>query len=109
MYQSPATGDITTDVIVLGTGPGGLSAAGAAVEAGVEVVVIEAHDSIGGNGLLSTGWVAFVDSELQRSQGIQDSVELFMKDNEKLLQETSQLYGVQWDRELTRALRREEW
>ena len=102
MYQQPPTDNITTDVVVLGTGPGGLSAVGGAVEAGADVVAIEAHNSIGGNGLLSTGWVAFVDSELQRSQGIRDSVELFMKDNESLLHETSQLYGVQWDKELTK-------
>jgi fumarate reductase flavoprotein subunit len=102
MYQHPPTSDITADVVVLGTGPGGLSAVGAAVEAGADVVAIEAHDRIGGNGSLSTGWVAFVDSGLQRAQGIQDSVELFMKDSENLLRKTSQLYGVQWDRELTK-------
>ena len=102
MYLQPPTTDIETDVVVIGTGPGGLAATGSAVENGAEVVAIEAHDNIGGNGLLSTGWVAFVDSGLQRSEGIEDSVDRFMEDNEKLLKKTGPLYGMTWDRELTR-------
>ena len=102
MYLEPPQSDITTDVVVLGTGPGGLAAVGSAVESGAQVAVIEAHDEIGGNGLLSTGWVAFVDSGLQRSLGIEDSVERFMGDNERLLQTTASLYGTTWDRDLTR-------
>lgn len=49
------------------------------------MVAIEAHDNIGGNGLLSNGWVAFVESGLQRSLGIHDSVDLFMGDWQKFL------------------------
>ena len=102
MYLEPSESDVTTDLVVIGTGPGGLAAVGSAVESGAQVVVLEAHDQIGGNGVLSTGWVAFVDSGLQRSSGIQDSVERFMSDNETLLQTTAPLYGTIWDRELTR-------
>ena len=97
MYLEPSESDITTDVVVIGTGPGGLAAVGSAVESGAQVVVIEAHDHVGGNGLLSIGWVAFVDSGLQRASGIQDSVERFMSDNETLLQTTAPLYGTTWD------------
>ncbi|KAF9885365.1 hypothetical protein FE257_012982 [Aspergillus nanangensis] len=102
MYLQSDGGDVYTDVVVVGTGPGGLAATASAVESGAQVVVIEAHDNIGGNGLLSTGWVAFVNSGLQRSVGIQDSPELFMKDCEKLLETTGKLYGLHWDRELTK-------
>lgn len=102
MYLEPSTTDITTDVVVLGTGPAGLAAVAAAVKAGASVVVIEAHSEIGGNGLLSTGWVAFVDSGLQRSQGIEDSVDRFMDDNARLLDITAPLYGTTWDQDLTR-------
>lgn len=73
MYCQSDGKDLETDVVVIGTGPGGLSAVGSAVKAGAEVVAIEAHEQIGGNGVLSTGWVAFVDSKLQRDQGIQVS------------------------------------
>ena len=102
MYLQSDGRDVFTEVVVLGTGPGGLAATASAVENGAQVVVIEAHENIGGNGLLSTGWVAFVDSGLQRSLGIKDSPELFMKDCDKLLATTGQLYGLHWDREITK-------
>lgn len=102
MYLSPPQTDITADVVVLGTGPSGLAAVASAVENGASVVVIEANNEIGGNGLLSTGWVAFVDSGLQRSEGINDSVDRFMDDNARLLDVTAPLYGTTWDRDLTR-------
>jgi predicted oxidoreductase len=79
-------------MVVVSTGPGGLSAIGSAVKLGAQVVAIEAHDWVGGNGVLSSGWIAFVNSKLQRDQGIRDSPELFMKDCEKLLATTSTLY-----------------
>ena len=102
MYLEPMAADITTDVVVIGTGPGGLAAVGSAVANGAQVVAIEAHDNIGGNGLLSTGWVAFVDSGLQRSLGIQDSVDLFMEDCKKLLGQSHHVWGLTWDQKLTR-------
>ncbi|KAH8819244.1 succinate dehydrogenase [Xylogone sp. PMI_703] len=102
MYLEPDGKDQETDVIVIGTGPGGLSAVGAAVEAGAQVVAIEAHKQIGGNGLLSTGYVAFVNSAQQQAQGLRDSVKIFMEDCKKLVAESSEYYGVVWDEELTR-------
>ena len=102
MYLQPSAAALTTDVVVIGTGPAGLSAVGSAVAHGAQVVAIEAHDNIGGNGLLSTGWVAFVDSELQRSLGIRDSVGLFMEDCKKLLDQAHHVWGLIWDQKLTR-------
>lgn len=102
MYLQPSATNLETDVVVIGTGPGGLSAVGSAVANGAQVVAIESHDNIGGNGVLSTGWVAFVNSTLQRSLGIEDSVDLFMRDCKKLLDQTQRLYGVTWDENLTR-------
>jgi predicted oxidoreductase len=94
--------DEETDVVVLGTGPGGLAAVGSAVAAGVRVISTEAHNSIGGNGVLSTGWTAFVYSALQREQGIKDSMDLFRKDCEKLVDEISTIYGLIWDRKISK-------
>lgn len=102
MYVDPDGKDQETDVVVLGTGPGGLASVGSAVAAGAEVVAIEAHDCIGGNGLLSTGWVAFVNTPMQRSQNIEDSVDLFMKDCKKLVDESGRIFGLAWDETLTR-------
>ena len=102
MYVKSDGTDQLTDVIVVGTGPGGLASVGSAVAAGAEVVAIEAHDTIGGNGLLSTGWVSFVDTPMQRAQNVQDSVEIFMEDCKKLVDESSNFYGLIWDEKLTR-------
>jgi succinate dehydrogenase/fumarate reductase flavoprotein subunit len=102
MYLQPDGRNQETDVVVIGTGPGGLSAVGAAVEAGAQVVAIEAQDKIGGNGLLSTGFVAFVNSAQQRVQGLQDSVAIFMKDCRKIIDDNSEHYGIVWDEKLTR-------
>lgn len=102
MYAKPDGNDQDTDVIVVGTGPGGLASVGAAVEAGAQVVAVEAHDNIGGNGLLSTGWVSFVNTSMQRAQNIEDSVEIFMEDCRKLVEESSAIYGLIWDEKLTR-------
>lgn len=97
MYFQTTGHNETTDVVVVGTGPGGLAAVGSAVEHGAKVVAIEAHKDIGGNGTWSTGWVAFVNSQLQRDNGVKDSVDLFMKYCEKLIDESKGVYGLNWD------------
>jgi succinate dehydrogenase/fumarate reductase flavoprotein subunit len=103
MCVEPSGQGEETDVVVIGTGSGGMSAIGSAVTAHAQVVSIEAHDNIGGNRVLSTGWVAFVDSVLQREQGIKDSGDLFLKDCEKLIT----IYGLMWDRNISRLFARE--
>ncbi|OQV02179.1 FAD binding domain-containing protein [Cladophialophora immunda] len=97
MYLQSNGQDQTTDVVVVGTGPGGLAAVGSAVQSGADVIAIEAWKDVGGNATWSTGWVAFVDSDLQREQGIHDSVDLFMKDCEKLIEQSGQHFGLEWD------------
>ncbi|KIW94133.1 uncharacterized protein Z519_05449 [Cladophialophora bantiana CBS 173.52] len=99
MYVQSNGEDQITDVVVLGTGPGGLASVGAAVEA--------ACNDIGGNGTWSTGWVTFVNSQMQCDQGIGDSVDLFMQDCEKLIEECSVRCGVQWDPVLARLYAKE--
>jgi predicted oxidoreductase len=101
VYIKPDGEDVHTGMVVVGTSPRGLSAIGSAVKSGAQVVTIEALDWIGGNGVLPTGWIAFVNSKLQRDQGIRKSPELFMKGREKLLATTSTLYPIIWDKKLT--------
>lgn len=107
MYADSNGVNQETDVVVIGTGPAGLSAVAAAVEAGVKLVVVEAADCIGGNGIWSTGWVAFVDSELQRQNGIQDSEDKFIADCHKLVDEARSVYGIIFDEALARLYARE--
>jgi succinate dehydrogenase/fumarate reductase flavoprotein subunit len=98
---------IETDVVVLGTGPGGMGAVSAALAAGADVVAVEAMEHIGGNAVWSTGYLAFVDSDMQREQGIVDSEEIFVSDARAMVEAAEDRFGVQWDEGLVRLFARE--
>ncbi len=78
VYEAPSTTD--ADVIVLGAGGAGLSAALTAAEAGKSVIVLEKLPSIGGNTQISGGGMAAPCNWLQQDEGIEDSPELFESD-----------------------------
>lgn len=78
VYEAPATTD--ADVIVLGAGGAGLSAALTAAAAGKSVIVLEKLPSIGGNTQISGGGMAAPCNWLQEAEGIEDSPELFEED-----------------------------
>ena len=63
------------DVIVIGSGAAGMSAAIAAKDKGARIVVLEKMPIIGGNTLISSGYFNAVDPERQKKQGIEDSIE----------------------------------
>ncbi|MDP6436708.1 MAG: FAD-dependent oxidoreductase [Gammaproteobacteria bacterium] len=67
------------DVIVVGAGIAGLSAALEAAEHGAKVLVLEAN-SVGGGHAVIAGGFAMVDTELQRKKGYTDSPEIAFKD-----------------------------
>lgn len=67
------------DVIVIGGGLAGLSAATTVAEAGSTVIVIDKMPNIGGNTTRSGGTLNAVDPARQEPQGIEDSVELFIQ------------------------------
>lgn len=68
------------DVLVVGAGPGGVSAALEAARAGASVVIADATGEVGGNGAFSTGYIAFADSDYQRGHGITDDADRFVSD-----------------------------
>jgi flavocytochrome c len=68
------------DVVVIGSGFAGLSAAIEAREKGAAVLVIEKMKSTGGNSRISDGGIAAPDTDIQRKAGVADSRELFYKD-----------------------------
>jgi len=76
LAQEPKEG-IQADVIVVGGGAGGLSAALTAAERGLKVCLIEKQPMLGGDTLRSGGFFNAVDPEGQAKLGIEDSVELF--------------------------------
>lgn len=67
------------DVIVVGSGAAGLSAAVEAASAGARVTVLEKAPEIGGNTLISGGYFAALDPVRQRRQGISDSPDFFYR------------------------------
>ena len=75
LARSPDTE--TYDVIIIGSGAAGCSAALAAAELGAHVLVLEKQAIVGGNTRVSGGFYAAVDPEFQKALGIEDSFELF--------------------------------
>ena len=72
--------DETVDVVVIGSGLAGLSAAIEANQAGAHVLVLEKMTITGGNTRISDGGVAAPNNYLQKAQGIDDSPEQFCSD-----------------------------
>ncbi len=71
------------DVVVVGAGGAGLSAALAAKEAGANVAVFEKMAMVGGNTIRATGGLNAAGTEFQAKAGIKDSPELQFKDTMK--------------------------
>jgi flavocytochrome c len=105
--RTPAKWDQETDVLVIGTGYAGLSAALEAFDAGSQVILIEKQPIVGGNSIIANGNYNAVDPERQKKQGIEDSTDLFyqqamaygdnLADPEKLrFMVDNALPGLQW-------------
>lgn len=95
------------DVIVVGAGPGGMAAALEAARAGAEVTVLEATDRIGGNAARSTGYLAFLDFDMQHDAGIADSQQRFFDDALREVTAQQDRYGIVFDPDLARLFIRE--
>jgi succinate dehydrogenase/fumarate reductase flavoprotein subunit len=95
------------DVVVVGGGPGGLATAYEAAARGLRVVLIEARDELGGNAARSTGYMAFVGSDLQLEAGIEDSNEAYLEDCRAEVARQADRYGIMFDEALTRKFIRE--
>jgi urocanate reductase len=72
----PAKWDRTADVIVVGAGGAGLAAAVTAADKGASVIVLEKMPVIGGNTIISGGFLNAADPKRQPRQKIQDSPDL---------------------------------
>ena len=70
----------TVDVLVVGSGFAGLTAAIEAGVSGKNVVVIEKMKSAGGNSIISDGGIAAPDTKLQKKWGIEDSEKMMYDD-----------------------------
>jgi len=76
----PKKWDETYDVVIIGSGFAGLSAAYEVKKAGGSVIILEKMRTAGGNSIVNGGVVAAAGSPLQAKQGIKDSPELLLND-----------------------------
>jgi 3-oxosteroid 1-dehydrogenase len=67
--------DKSVDLLIAGSGGGGMVAALAAIDAGIEPLVVEKQDLIGGSTGMSGGMVWLPNNPLMRAEGIPDSHE----------------------------------
>ena len=85
--SKPNTGNdaesIKYDVVIVGAGGAGLTAAIEAYDAGASVVIIEKMPIAGGNTNRATGGMNAAETKFQAAQGIVDSVETFYEDTMK--------------------------
>lgn len=72
--------DETTEVIIVGSGFAGLSAAIEARSAGAAVIVLEKMKAVGGNSTISDGGIAAPGTDIQKQHGIEDSEALMYAD-----------------------------
>ncbi|MFV0318097.1 MAG: FAD-dependent oxidoreductase [Microthrixaceae bacterium] len=75
MSQHPVSENPVSDVVVLGSGAAGLTAALAAAVAGAKVTVLERAELVGGTTTLSAGVLWIPNNQLARLAGIEDSRE----------------------------------
>ncbi len=76
--------ELTCDVLVVGGGTSGLTAAVLAAKSGAKVIVIEKNAQIGGEGMVSGSNGNFGGgTDFQKAAGVVDSQELFFEDMKK--------------------------
>src|SRR6516165_6876684 len=69
------TWEDTADVVIVGSGGGGMVAALTAAEAGASVLVLEKQDRLGGSTAMSGGIVWVPNNPVMRAAGVPDSYE----------------------------------
>ena len=72
--------EMTVDVVVLGAGGAGMSAAITAHQAGKNVVILEKMPYVGGNTTKATGGMNAAETSYQKAAGIEDTIEQFYLD-----------------------------
>jgi fumarate reductase flavoprotein subunit len=79
------------DVIIIGAGTAGITAAVFAAEKGLRVLLLEQASEIGGALLINRGQMSAAGTKLQREKGIDDTVEKHLADIERLSRGTADM------------------
>lgn len=80
----PKKWDRQTDVVIIGAGGAGFSAAIEAGKAGAKSIILEKQPIAGGSTAISGGQLSFAPTPMQKQQGINDSTDLFFNDMMKV-------------------------
>ena len=99
--------ELKTDIVIIGAGGAGMTAAINAKQAGKDVILLEKMPYAGGNTTKATGGMNAAETHYQAEQGIDDSVEQFVEDtmegghniNDRNLVETmaeNSAEGIDW-------------
>ena len=75
LMPDPATGHLACDLVVVGSGASGLSAAVTAASLGLDVIVLEKHHQLGGTSAWSGGWLWVPRNPLAVAAGIVEDIE----------------------------------
>ncbi len=75
--------DTKTDIVIIGGGGAGLTAAISAAEKGAKIILIEKMPMLGGNTNYATGGLNAANTSIQKLKGVEDSEELFVQDTMK--------------------------
>ena len=75
--------ELSTDIVIIGAGGAGMTAAINATQAGKDVILLEMMPYAGGNTTKATGGMNAAETHYQKEQGIEDSVEQFIEDTMK--------------------------
>lgn len=82
--QQAATDEtVTADVVVIGAGGAGMTAAIQLKQEGLNVVILDKMPMVGGNTLKATGGMNAAETSVQAKLGIEDSIETFVEDTIK--------------------------
>lgn len=72
--------DMSTDVVIIGSGGAGLAAAIEASDAGKDVILVEKMPLVGGNTLRATGGINAAGTSVQEDLGIEDNADIHFED-----------------------------
>lgn len=74
---------IDVDIVIVGAGGAGMTAAITAKQAGMKVLIVEKMSYVGGNTTKATGGMNAAETKYQAALGIEDTVEQFVQDTMK--------------------------